>query len=101
MKEESFKLLAITERAKAQMDKRERSADETRKDLEVTGVEADQLVADQVQIEISLKRCDAEVKRAQDELQRGQKEKIIMLRKYKRVESNKKQVWSLVIYTFS
>ena len=84
LSEEHARAAATLEHARAAIAKKERTADEIRKDLEIAGLEADQHLSDQVAINMKLKAVGQELKRERTALARSLKEKEQALKKYKK-----------------
>eukprot|EP00899_Mesostigma_viride_P008456 jgi/Mesvir1/17611/Mv08838-RA.1 len=94
--EEYGRQAAALEKLRVQTEQKERSADDIRKDLEEAGLEADQLLGDQVNLDIKMKAAVATAKHESDQLQRRIKERDTMLRKYKRAEQALEQLQATV-----
>ncbi|GBG65592.1 hypothetical protein CBR_g51474 [Chara braunii] len=79
------------ERVKMQAEQKERGADEIKKNVEIAGIEADQYLADRVNVDMLLKSTVAEVRRESEELAQRVKDKDGALRRYKKAEAMLKQ----------
>ncbi|MEW5305818.1 MAG: hypothetical protein WDW36_008335 [Sanguina aurantia] len=84
------------ERGRIQVEAKDRHADDIRKDVELAGVEADKILADQVDLDLKLRNQDAEIKFERDALARRQREKELLMRQYKGTEATLKDLRELI-----
>lgn len=83
LQEEHARLLVALDRGRAQVESKGRHADDIRKDVELASIEADKILADQVELDLRIKNVIAELKMEGDMLSRRQREKELMLRQYR------------------
>mmetsp|Transcript_40583 Transcript_40583/g.90203 ORF Transcript_40583/g.90203 Transcript_40583/m.90203 type:complete len:924 (-) Transcript_40583:938-3709(-) len=86
LQEEHMKLLNTLDRGRIQVEAKERHADDIRKDVELAGIEADKILADQVDLDLKIKNAGSEVKLEHEALSRKSREKELALRQYKATE---------------
>ena len=86
LNEEHAKAAANLERGRLGMDQKEKAMDQTRKEMEVSGIEHDTVLADQVKLDLQLKSVTAEERLELDNLNRKQKERDMATRKLRSAE---------------
>eukprot|EP00898_Chlorokybus_atmophyticus_P003312 jgi/Chlat1/3982/Chrsp26S04044 len=94
--DEHSKLAALMERSRAAAEAKERAADEVRRDLDAAGLEADQLMADRVSVDMQVSSVTVEVRAAKEELARRIKDKDLALKRLKRADAAFKALQSSV-----
>ncbi|WZN62111.1 coiled-coil domain-containing protein [Chloropicon roscoffensis] len=87
-----FKINSQLEKSQMVQQQKERIVDLLRKELDTLEIESEQLMADKVKLDFELKGCKEESQNAVDSLNRKQKEKDKILRKFKKVEAQCKHV---------
>ena len=92
LNDDHFKINSQLEKSQLVQQQKERIVDLLRKELDTLEIESEQLMADKVKLDIELKACKEESQNAMDNLNRRQKEKDKILRKFKKVEAQTKHV---------
>ncbi|KXZ45417.1 hypothetical protein GPECTOR_55g323 [Gonium pectorale] len=90
--EEHNRMLAALERGRVQVEAKARHADDIRKDVELASIEADKIIADQVELDLRVKNATTELKAESDTLNRRQREKELMLRQYRLSEQQLRDI---------
>lgn len=90
--EEHARLLTAQDRGRVQVEAKERHADDVRKDVELASIEADKILADQVELDLKIKSAAASVKAEHEALQRRIREKELMLRQCKVAQGSLEEV---------
>ncbi|KAG2431406.1 hypothetical protein HXX76_009421 [Chlamydomonas incerta] len=94
--EEHTKMLTALERGRVQVESKARHADDIRKDVELASIEADKILADQVELDLRVKNLALELKAESDHLNRRQREKELMLRQYRVADQQLKDARDLL-----
>ena len=92
LNDDHFKINSQLEKSQMVQMQKERIVDLLRKELDTLEIESEQLMADKVKLDFELKGCKEESQNAVDNLNRRQKEKDKILRKFKKVEAQCKHV---------
>ncbi|KAJ9511397.1 hypothetical protein QJQ45_029792 [Haematococcus lacustris] len=87
LQNEHAKLLNGLDRARVQVQTKDRHADDIRKDLELASIEADKILADQVDLDMRIKAAAAQAKMESEVLTRKVREKELGLRQIKAAEA--------------
>ncbi|GAX79502.1 hypothetical protein CEUSTIGMA_g6943.t1 [Chlamydomonas eustigma] len=87
MQEEHSRVLNAVTRGRMQIESKERHADDVRKNLEMACIEADKVLADQVELDLQINNAIAQIKIERDLLARRVRDKETALRQYKAVEA--------------
>ena len=96
LEEEKMQMAMAVERHRAQIEQKERVADEFRKNLELSREEATAAQAERVRLELEQKAQTLEAKREQDGLNRRAKEYSSALKKTKKVEQQLQNAQNLL-----
>ena len=84
--EEKMRLAMAVERHRAQIEQKERVAEEFRKNLSLSREEAAQTLAERVRLEMEVKAAELEARRQQDVVNRRAKEYAVSLKRAKKAE---------------
>ena len=91
LNDDHFKINSQLEKSQMVQQQKERIVDLLRKELDTLEIESEQLMTDKVKLDFELKWCKEESQNAVDNLNRRQKEKDKILRKFKKVEARQGQ----------
>jgi len=96
LQDEHARLLTALDKSRVQVEAKERHADDVRKDVELAGIEADQILADQVDLDMKIKSALSSAKLEQESLSRRTREKEMALRQVKNAEVSLKEAKDLL-----
>mmetsp|Transcript_22973 Transcript_22973/g.63455 ORF Transcript_22973/g.63455 Transcript_22973/m.63455 type:complete len:940 (-) Transcript_22973:763-3582(-) len=87
LQEEYNRTLNTLDRHRVQVEAKERHADDIRKDVELASIEADKILADQVDLDLKIRNTLADARSEQDQLNRKMREKEVALRQLKQAQA--------------
>ncbi|KAF5835566.1 coiled-coil flagellar protein, move backward only 2 [Dunaliella salina] len=87
LQEEYNRTLNTLDRQRVQVEAKERHADDIRKDVELASIEADKILADQVDLDLKIRNTLADARAEQDQLNRKMREKEVAMRQLKQAQA--------------